>query len=64
VRYSIDSAHVEAIQYNDTASWNYDLTTEQYYYAFGCTIVSTGSNIPIAAEFTQTKQADKETAIG
>ncbi len=61
--YSIDSAHVEAIQYNDAASWNYDPTAEQYYYGFGCTIVSTGAKIPIAAEFTQAKQADKETAI-
>jgi len=63
VTYSIDSTHVEAIQYNDAASWNYDPTAEEYYYGFGCTIVSTGSKIPIAAEFTQTKQADKETAM-
>ena len=63
VTYSIDSTHVEAIQYNDAASWNYNPTAEEYYYGFGCTIVSTGSKIPIAAEFTQTKQADKETAM-
>ncbi|WEL28118.1 Transposase, IS5 family (plasmid) [Haloferax volcanii] len=52
--YSIDSTHIEAIQYNDAVSWNYDPTAEEYYYyGFGCTI---------AAEFTQTKQADQETA--
>ncbi len=61
--YSIDSTHIEAIQYNDAASWNYDPTAEDYYYGFGCTIVSTGPKIPIAAEFTQTKQADQETAM-
>ena len=61
--YSIDSTHVEAIQHNDAASWNYDPTAEEYYYGFGCTIVSTGAKIPIAAEFTQTKQADQETAM-
>ncbi len=61
--YSIDSTHVEAIQYNDAASWNYDPTAEEYYYGFGCTIVSTGAKIPIAAEFTQAKQADQETAM-
>ncbi|RKS75837.1 DDE family transposase [Haloarcula quadrata] len=61
--YSIDSTHVEAIQYNDDASWNYDSTAEEHYYGFGCTIVSTGSKIPIAAEFTQRKQADAETAM-
>ncbi len=61
--YSIDSTHVEAIQHNDAASWNYDLAAEEYYYGFGCTIVSTGAKIPIAVEFTQTKQANQETAI-
>jgi len=54
--YSIDSTHVEAIQYNDAASWNYDPTAEEHYYGFGCTIVSTRAKIPIAAEFTQSKQ--------
>jgi hypothetical protein len=58
--YSIGLTHVEAIQDNDAASWNYDLTTEEYYYGFSCTIVSISSKIPIAAEFTQAKQADQE----
>jgi len=61
--YSIDSTHIEAIQYNDAASWNYDPTAEEHYYGFGCTIVSTGAKIPIAAEFTQSKQADQATAM-
>jgi hypothetical protein len=61
--YSIDSTQIEAIQYNDAASWNYDPTAQEYYYGFGCTIVSTGSKIPIAAEFTQAKQASQETAM-
>ena len=61
--YSIDSTHVEAIQYNDDASWNYDPTAEEYYYGFGCTIISTGAKIPIATEFTQAKQASQETAM-
>ena len=63
VTYAIDSTHITAIQYNDAASWNYDPTAEEYYYGFGCTIVSTGPKIPIAAEFTQSKQASKETAM-
>jgi hypothetical protein len=61
--YSIDSTHIEAIQHNDAASWNYDSTAEEYYYGFGCTLVSTGPKIPIAAEFTQAKQADQETVM-
>ena len=38
-------------------------TAEAYYYGFGLTIVSAGPKIPIAAEFTQAKQAQKETAM-
>jgi hypothetical protein len=54
--------HIEAIQHSDAASWNYDPTAEEYYYGFGCIIVSTGARIPIAAEFRQAKQADQEAA--
>ena len=60
--YRIDSTHVEAIPWNDDASWNYDSTAEEHYYGFGCTIVSTGAKVPIAAEFTPAKQASEETA--
>ena len=60
--YRIDSTHVEAIPWNDDASWSYDSTAEEHYYDFGCTIVSTGAKVPIAAEFTPAKQALEETA--
>jgi len=39
------------------ASKGYDPTAEEYYHGYGCTIVSTGQKIPIAAEFTESKQA-------
>jgi hypothetical protein len=45
------------------ASKNYDPTAEEYYHGYGCTIVSTGSKIPIAAEFTRSKQASEETVM-
>ena len=61
--YSVDSTHVKTIQYNDAASWNYNPTAEEHFYGFGCTIVSTGPKIPIAAEFTESKQAPEETAM-
>ena len=61
--YRIDSIHVEAIPWNDDASWNYDSTAEEHYYGFGCTIVSVGAKIPIAAEFTPAKQATEKTAM-
>jgi len=40
-----------------------DSTDDEYYYGYGCTIVSTGQKIPIAAEFTESKQAPEETAM-
>jgi hypothetical protein len=59
----IDSTDVEALPWNDDASWNYDPTAEEYYYGFGCTVVTTGPKIPIAAEFTDAKRAKQETAM-
>jgi transposase len=61
--FRIDSTDVEAISWNNDASWNDDSTAEEHYYGFGCTIVSAGAKIPIAAEFTQSKQAPQETAM-
>jgi hypothetical protein len=58
----MDSTHIEAIQYDDAASWNYDPTAEKYYYGFDSTIVSIGAKIPITADFTHAKQANQETA--
>jgi len=40
----------------------YDPTAEDYY-GYGCTIVSTGQKIPIAADFTESKQAPEEAAM-
>ena len=61
--YSIDSTDVRTMPADQDASKCYDPTAEEYYYGYGCTIVSTGSKIPIAAEFTESKQAPEETAM-
>ena len=45
------------------ASKCYDPTAEEYCHGYGCTIVSTGSKIPIAAESTESKKAPEETAM-
>jgi hypothetical protein len=39
---------------------NFSLTV---YYGFGCTIVTAGPKLPIAAEFTDAKRAKQETAM-
>ena len=61
--YCIDSTDVRAMPSDPDASKCYDSTAEEYYYGYGCTLVSTGSKIPIAAEFTESKQASEETAM-
>jgi hypothetical protein len=61
--FCIDSTDIQAMPTDSDASKNYDPTAEEYYYGYGCTVVSTGAKIPIAAEFTQSKQASQETAM-
>ncbi len=61
--YCIDSTDVRAMPADQDASKCYDPTAEEYYHGYGCTIVSTGQKIPIAAEFTESKQASEETAM-
>ncbi|EMA56087.1 transposase IS4 family protein [Halococcus thailandensis JCM 13552] len=61
--YSIDSTDVRTMSADQDAPKCYDPTAEEYYYGYGCMIVSTGSKIPIAAEFTESKQAPEETAM-
>lgn len=61
--FCIDSTDIRAMPTDSDASKNYDPTAEEYYYGYGCTVVSTGAKIPIAAEFTQSKQASQETAM-
>ena len=61
--YCIDSTDVRAMPADRDASKCYDPTDDEYYYGYGCTIVSTGQKIPIAAEFTESGQAPEETAM-
>jgi len=61
--FRIDLIDVEALAWNNDASSNYDPTDEEFYYVFDLSIVSAGPKIPIAAEFTQAKQASKETGM-
>jgi len=61
--YCIDSTDVRSMPADQDASNCYDPTADEYYHGYGCTIVSTGQKIPIAAEFTESKQAPEETAM-
>ena len=59
----IDSTDVRAMPADPDASKSYDPTADEYYYGYGCTIVSTGQKILTAAEFTESKQAPEEAAM-
>ena len=61
--YCIDSTDVRTIPADQDASNSYDPTDDEYYYGYGCTVVSTGQKIPTAAEFTESKQAPEQTAM-
>ena len=61
--YCIDSTDVRAMPADQDASKCYDPADDEYYYGYGCTIVSTGQKIPIAADFTESKQAPEEMAM-
>jgi len=63
VTYCIDSTDLRAMPAHQDASKCYDPTADEYYHGDGCTIVSIGHKIPIAAEFTERKQAPEETAM-
>jgi hypothetical protein len=62
--YCIDSTDVRAMPTDQDVSKCYDPTDDEFYYGYGCTIVSTGQKIPIAAEFTESKQAPDSSHIG
>jgi hypothetical protein len=60
--FRIDGTDVRAPRPDEDASWNYDSTADECYYGYGCCLVTTDNNIPVAAEFTPEKSVDKETA--
>jgi hypothetical protein len=62
--YRIDSTDVRATPRDDSdGSWNYDPTADENYFGYGCTLVTTAKNVPVAAAFTDGKQVDEETAM-
>jgi hypothetical protein len=60
--FRIDGTDVRAPRPDEDASWSYDSTAEECYYGYGCCLVTTDNNIPLAATFTPGKSVDGETA--
>ena len=42
---------------------NYDHAEDDFYYGYGCCVVTAADNIPVAAAFTPAKKVDQETAM-
>jgi hypothetical protein len=62
--YRIDSIDVRTTVRDDSdGSWNHDPTADEKYFGYGCTLVTTANNVPVAAAFTDGKQVDEETAM-
>jgi hypothetical protein len=62
--FRIDSTDVRTTHRDDSdGSWNHDPTADEKYFGYGCTLVTTANNVPVAAAFTDGKQVDEETAM-
>jgi hypothetical protein len=58
--YRIDSTDVRTTVRDDSdGSWNHDPTADEKYFGYGCTLVTTANNVPVAAAFTDGKQVDE-----
>jgi len=61
--YRIDGTDIPVDQQDDEAEWNYDHAEDDFYYGYGCCLVTAADNIPVAATFTPAKKVDQETAM-
>ena len=61
--FCIDGTDIPVDHRDDDAEWNYDHTEDDYYYGYGCCVVTAANNIPVAASFTPAKKVDEETAM-
>ncbi|NKE36547.1 transposase [Natronococcus sp. JC468] len=61
--FRIDGTDIPVDHRDDDANWNYDHAEDDYYYRYGCCVVTAANSIPIATVFTPTKKVDEETAM-
>ncbi|MCU4744822.1 transposase [Halobacteria archaeon AArc-xg1-1] len=61
--FRIDGTDIPVSERDEDAQWNYDHTDDDFYYGYGCCVVTAANNIPIAAAFTSGKKVDQETAM-
>ena len=61
--FRIDGTDIRVDHRDEDAEWNYDHAEDDYYYGYGCCVVTAANNIPVAAAFTPAKKVDQETAM-
>jgi hypothetical protein len=61
--FRIDGTDIPVDHRDEDAEWNYDHAENDYYYGYGCCVVTAANNIPVAAAFTPAKKVDQETAM-
>jgi len=61
--FRIDGTDIPVNHRDEDAQWNYDHAEDDYYYGYGCCVVTAAHNIPVAAAFTPAKKVDEETAM-
>jgi hypothetical protein len=55
--FRIDGTDIPVDQCDDGAAWNYDHAEADYYYGYGCCVVTTANNIHLAAAFPHGKKS-------
>src|SRR5699024_9556917 len=61
--YRMDGTDIPVNQQDGDAEWNYDHAEDDFYYGYGCYLVTSADNIPVAATFIPAKKVDQETAM-
>jgi len=61
--FRIDGTDIPVDHRDEDAEWNYDHAEDDYYYGYGCCVVTAANNIPVAAAYTPAKKVDQETAM-
>jgi hypothetical protein len=55
--FRIDGTDIPVNQRDDEGQWNYDHTEDDFYYGYGCCLVTAANKIPVVAAFTPAKKS-------
>jgi len=61
--FRIDGTDIPVDHRDGDAQWNYDHAEDDFYYVYGCCLVTAAHNVPVAAAFTPAKKIDEQTSM-